>query len=362
METEKHGMVLYSEEYLPSVFKLENNGVLCYLNSLIQALMSCTSMNQKIKNIRVGLCDIYRIIYKKIGEKKCHIGDDVNIKTGNVSFILAHLCARYKSRSDSLCIGRQEDAHESFIFLIESMGNNIEKLFHVRYETYIYCTICKKKKKSGNNQPELYIDLSGISFENKSEMENCIERSINAPESYKCEYCSAVNNPLDNGKYESNILQICNLVRLSEILVILLRKQSSEIVKYFSDILNFKSKYGLMEYKLVAQIDHIGTSDSGHYVARCLRRKPNGMHDIRGSKIKNSIKNLKEKKKICTEEEKVIIDKNISKYKEMLVQNENSDPVGVFLLNDSDVKYCSEGFIPNKETQIIIYHINSITS
>ena len=29
---------------------------------------------------------------------------------------------------------------------------------------------------------------------------------------------------------------------------------------------------------------------------------------------------------------------------------------GVFLFNDENVKYCSEGFVPSKETYMIFYH------
>lgn len=363
MEEEK--LSVYNLEYVPHIFTLQNNSVLCYLNSLVQSLMSCSSFNEYLLNNKKtyesnNIVNEYIRIYNNNSQKDTKI-----TKIENAANILEMLNKIRASKNKTILSPNiQQDIHEGLLLLLDSIGNGVERLFHNRYKCEIRCLKCKSISFPGDNNdyeepPELVINLSEYNFTeaSKEEMEKRIMRNIQIPRDYKCNSCSVVNTYDEIRKrIEPNVTQIYNLARLSEIIVVLFKKYSSKKNIYFPENLDFNSINGKLKYKLVSQVEHIGNMYGGHYKAKCSREKPYNFHENRIIKAKKILSNLTEgidRLNINKYEE------NITKINKVIKNDEDriSIPDGVFLFDDNEVKYISSGFTPDQNTYVLFYHL-----
>lgn len=353
-------MLKFDYKFTPKIFGLQNNSALCYLNSLIQSLMSCSGFNyiltgNEFKNNRIVIeyLNLFNRNKLELNLKYNRIGED------NAYLILKELnLTRNKSGNlFNLSLGSQEDVHEGLILLLDSIGNGIERIFFNRYKSIIFCRNCKKTTKPELNSepPELIIDLSGEKINSKKDMENSIRKIHQYPEDYKCENCGVINQ-VQNGIIQKNIIQIYQLVRLSEIIVILFKKYNRKKKIFFSNFLDFKSITGNLKYKLVAQIEHSGNMFGGHYTARCLRQKPWKYHERKKIKYEKIKKTLEEKLKTNPDSE---TKNKIQQANEIINQcyqkMDNFD--GVFLFNDETIT--ESEFEVSESSYLLFYHLIS---
>lgn len=383
MSTRK--LIKYDEKYVSTIFALNNNGVLCYLNSLIQSLLSCPTFNFRLlknKDKYAGTphpANEYINLYEKHTNGKINQIDDAYA-------ILRELYSFRKSLGSDhlLSLSRQEDIHEGLILFLDTLSTttlsnhnlSVDMLFHNRYKCEINCRKCGDKRIPGDKNyeepPEVVIDLSEESpsiqnITSKESMENHILRNIQIPRDYKCEKCGAQNtfNPT-TGKIDNNIYQMYNLVRLSEIVVLLFKKYKKKHQIYFPQTMEFKSTSGILKYKIVAQVEHYGNMFGGHYITKCLRKKPSNFYlerkqnyekllEIYINKLKTLLVNYSEN----DESAKQNLINKIKEIKKNMNENDinKNDSYGVFLFNDSYVQYCSEGFIPTKDSYMVFYHL-----
>ena len=129
-------MIQYKYDYIPRPFGLQNNGALCYFNSLIQCLLSCSAFNESIKLFDDD-CEL-AIKYQDLIENKNNIASAYNLAT-----------TLYQKRLQdnhqwNINPNRQEDIHEGFTLLIESL-KKYDDIFSVRYISMIHCTACDHK-------------------------------------------------------------------------------------------------------------------------------------------------------------------------------------------------------------------------
>lgn len=358
-------LIHYNNDYIPNIFGLVNNGAMCYLNSLIQSLMSCPSFNEfLIKNRHKYIENTIVIEYLDIYEKNKNLDMSIKIESG-INLLKKLVESRIKMKSKYILSHyNQEDIHEGLILLLDSIGNDIDNLFHIRYKNEIKCLKCGHKpvptQQDHKEPPEIMIDLSPsmkIPL-TKLEFEEHIKKNIQIPQDYRCENCGIKNthNTITK-KTEKNILQIYSLARLSEIIIVLFKKYNRKENLFFPTKLNFNSTNGLLEYKLVSQVEHSGNMYGGHYWAKCLRNKPDNFHDKRIQKARTIINTMKTN--ILNEnsiEKKQELEKKINLYEEA-IKKESSDNDGIFLFNDSNVSYCQNGFEPTNNTYIVFYHL-----
>lgn len=336
----------YQSSFTPQIFGLQNNSALCYLNSLIQSLISCPSFNYYLLSSKLNnkIVDEYLQLYKRQ-----QLPDNLEyIKPGmdDAFNILRELnAARRKSNvSFNLSLNAQEDVHEGLLLLLDSIGGNIEKKFQVRYKSEIFCKKCKNITTPGNSEnyiepPELVIDLSEEDITSKEHMEQLIKRNIQVPKDYKCEKCGAINT--DNAR---NIIHVYSLVKLSEILVIIFKKYTKKKNIFFPEYLDFKTMTGELKYRLVAQIEHSGNTHGGHYQCKCLRVKPKNFHLRRKLRAQELLKDL---------------DVNNVRYKRLQdiiieADKKNKDALCVFSFDDEIIR--TSEFEPTPNSYLLFYH------
>jgi len=379
MEKQGNGLMVFDDKFIPKVFALQNNGVLCYLNSMTQALMSCSSLNcclLKYKDNPSFSQNELAQIYIELLERHPYISADSetsgkfqNIKVDDASGILSIINKARRGKKDNLLIGRQEDIHEGITLFLDIIQHGTENLFHIRNKCEILCRACKSRRSVGHEEPpEIMVDLSEENpyiqenMNTKEDIEKYISGNIQIPRDYKCDKCGATNTYDKQTRItEPNVVQIYSLARLSEIIIIMFKKYTQKRKRYFPPTLQFKSKTGPIHYKVVAQLEHGGTMSGGNYICKCLRNKSPYMHEMRRQKARDYIE----------KNEKILDKKDISGYKkeqaaasiadlkESLEKDEelSKEKYGVFCLDDNRATFCPEGFVPTNNTYMVVYHL-----
>jgi ubiquitin C-terminal hydrolase len=362
----------FSGKYLPNAFVLQNNGVLCYMNSMIQALMSCTAFNQfiydhrddfieKDNNLALTYLNLYDI--NRTSKK---------INTCDSSQILLLINRARRKCKDNLFLSRQEDINEGLIFLLDIIGSDIDKLFHSQYRRNIKCLNCKADHIAENPESsESMVDFSDVHPDlrecliTKKAVETFITSNVQVPRDYKCESCGIINTPNSRTKNvdKANILQIYTLAKCSEIIILLLKDVFIEKTeRYFPLALELEIDNKIQYYRVVAQIEHYGSASSGHYTCTCLRRKPTHMHMRNRHKIRKFIDRCETK--IANMDKSNLSDlSNLTakiKKAELLLKDEKrlkKEKYGIFTMNDSKISFCRNGFQRDKNTYMVFYHL-----
>lgn len=401
----------YDEQFIPNLFGLRNHGQsLCYLNSLIQALMSCSSFNEHILNNLDSLTENKRQI--AIEYAKLYMDNENGTKAGISSAsklqVLLHMASK-----NNILIGEQACINEAFIFLLEAI-DGAEKLFHIRYNSYIRCRQCEKtcykckkihaecscdkicykcnseykicmcidkcrlcKKLPVNCKchcntevvkelPHTWINLSEEnpivqrSLTTKESIEKYVMNTISVPEDYSCEKCGVKNT-----KTAFKIFKESRLHMLSEIIIIIFPSKADTYSRgkeliYFPESLDFPSINGNLHYKLVSQVEHYGTIRGGHWIARCLRQKPAYIDEHCRDRLQTYIKSYENRIKLFKDEPKKVqaFEQNLSNCKKKLEDIEKDKSTeSVFNFNDTRVNILPEGFKPTRNTYMVFYHL-----
>lgn len=143
----------------------------------------------------------------------------------------------------------QQCAHEAYIAILDHIG--LDKYFNIESERCIYCAVCKKNTSVVRSKSN-YIMTKGFStvYELFVQAEPSVE--------YKCDICKS---PLQSTKADVTVRRIENIVTV--VIDQFLCKSTPSIMHKFS----IKTPQGkMLEYSLVALIEHYGSTHGGHYV------------------------------------------------------------------------------------------------
>jgi len=241
-------LVGYDERYVGKVMGLENPGVaMCYFNSMIQALLSCSSFNEAM--LRENIKSEFILEYLKI------------LKGSRSAKRLLELLVR---KNNMLVFGQQDDMHLGLGVFLDCLPARVQNMFKVKHRSYIECRNCKKKHEvAAPHETAIIVDMVNT----KEEMENVILGQNEILNDYKCEKCKS-----------TGLIKKYSIARLSEILVVILNKTRPGI-KYFSPTLDFYSAplERNLHYKVIAQVEHLGSTSGGHYytIAQRIHSKTN---------------------------------------------------------------------------------------
>jgi hypothetical protein len=247
-------------------------------------------------------------------------------------------CGKYKSFVNS---NGQEDTHESFIMLMECFEefNEITNLFIHKISTIIFCDKCNHKisKLEKNTYMEIppllrssqHADLEDLLKKidpdklEKGTLNDYILKQITYVEGFTCQ------NPECDEPYARK-LKISQLSQIPEILYLVIAKYDSKYMTPLPDILYIPTKAEKMgktkvSYLPVAQIEHYGGQEGGHYTARAIR--------------------------ICQSDEK-------EGYANANA-NANANAIDWFSFNDSQFNL-SHNFKPSENTYVVIYHLSDL--
>lgn len=223
-----------------------NNSNICYLNSILQALLGCTIFNNYITKVKHNNLQIFY---------------DLLINKNNVANfkILEALKLQYSNTNNEMFHG-QEDVSEVYLLILDyfqlySLSENIDTIFGLDYDKKITCYDCKTNKLLPSDKS--YMINIPANF-NKNIIEYLMI-NVQKLSEYKCEHCNKTEN-----MYQWNILSNAPYV-----ITFTFNKyyQKHNITYPTSFILKNKFKY-----KLVSDIQHYGTINSGHYTSRSIRR------------------------------------------------------------------------------------------
>jgi ubiquitin carboxyl-terminal hydrolase 36/42 len=239
---------------------LPNIGNTCYLNSLLQCIMSCSSFNQVI--LRVAHKNPIAAHFKELlrhGDESAAAISRINTAVVNQS---------------PLRRGAQEDVQEAFLFLIKALAEpSVTRLFKFRIKKIIHCIECKTIIKDENVE-EVCFNISPVDIGDAS-LNTFLTRSTDSADGHYCAKCARKTK-----KRINNLL-----LMVPEILCIYIpqipgqQKKSINISKNLlfmtAESLGFDraAKHDYMHYALVGAAAHHGHSsfDSGHYTADVMR-------------------------------------------------------------------------------------------
>jgi ubiquitin C-terminal hydrolase len=406
---------VHNRLYSCELFGLVNTGTLCYLNSLVQALASCSEF---VKLATAGsekndLCTAIAALFNKVRTPTTETTPQ-KIKCESSASILSAIQKTRVGHKSTLGTGTQEDVFEGMKFLIEGLGSKFENIFSVRYKNTIRCTACNKDKRvdSSGCPAELMINMSDSqpilqkSLTTQAEVEKYIRLHMLYPDDYRCEFCKAQNlsvvkteageiikNPDGTNKKLSLVQQFYSMSRVSSILMMSFHDnhqilfnnttkgtRTERVVRFFPNEIRIKSKTHILVYRVVAQIEQYGSLGGGHYIANCLRPRPAWLGYRRIMDAQKAIKDAEERLVNCHIQERINELKNKLAHAERVIQDEvaraNQDnksyatappdadldkfidqQYAVYKFNDSTVTYDVRGFVPTSNTYLVFYHL-----
>lgn len=316
---------------------LYNSGILCYLNTTIQTLLSVPIFNkmihdEKYENNKLVL--EFRNLYNDIKKYK-----DTRIYNLNIYF---------KSLVGTPIIdGMQNDSFEILKFILELLPVDFYNIFYLKYYLIIKCSNCNKVTNV-NTQNELTVNLSlketpdGKVLDNDKNINDYIKCNINILEDYKCEKCNKKNTSIQFYKI-GNIPNSIIISYHDNHENILRHKQRG--IRHFPEQLNFTTKLkSNIVYIPVAHVKHYGHLHGGHYNGDFLRNNTYLQDKI--IRIQNKMQTLTNKVQI-------------NNYKKYLTELKDKKNVSIYDINDSRFSEISN-FTKSQNTYYVVYVLVSI--
>jgi uncharacterized UBP type Zn finger protein len=270
-----------STELVSSIFGLNNVNANCYFNSFVQALLSCKSLFKIVQDVKDD-SELNKTITGRtfIHTLRISLGND-QTQQPNISI---NLLEALKKDISERCINtdygkRQESASEGLVLLLDMMEDpkkdkknvsDVTELFRYWYDVEFFCNKCKKVV-SVQSDTNVFLTLFFMDYyksfpKTPEEFSEAIRQHIsNTDKDYICPEC----------KTRTDGIRIHTLKKCPEIFVCIYMLYSTEQRKarYFPHTMKFpgfNSSYH--NYNLVAQIEHSGDLNGGHYICRAMRK------------------------------------------------------------------------------------------
>jgi hypothetical protein len=349
-------MEAYDETIAPQPFSLNNTGVICYFNSLLQALAGQPAFLRAIlkheeymKKTRTGRAVwnfVNMFVEIDASRKICARAKASEDTINHSSLVLAALVQDLKERRPDVRFGAsQESASEGLVHLLDMIeppvmvGNStppraiategkpthqeqapgpggdtvcpvsvespITRLFLHRYQCEVYCTKCRNRVST---MTDLAVQFHLFYFDKLREPQNTIERfsgsicrHVTLVEDYRCPTCKeglktcpcdhciglraadAQAEKMGQAKppeckcahcdCKGNVYRLYRLSMIPEIAVCLFNLYGRpRPQRFIPKQLRIPAKAGgTLVFNQTAMIEHFGSLDGGHYIARALR-------------------------------------------------------------------------------------------
>lgn len=270
-----------------NVFGLVNNGAMCWLNSLMQVILSLPAVKSTVRKCVAEGPNKYPVMAaldKFLAAAEINSGAAMDATP--VLTELMRACPGFG--------GRQEDAAEGLMLLLDKMHPDVSRLFESVYRMDIYCDSCRDVMRpnvgqQAHNETMIYvpiernfvtIDTSGNPFE------QFLAGHMSRLDAWPCPKCGVVSDE------NHAAMRIARLIKRPEILVVAFNKydlkwrgpeygQNIEL-KNASPELGFRAAQMdgdgdscRAKYSLTGVIRHYGGHESGHYNVVC--RRPSGV-------------------------------------------------------------------------------------
>lgn len=259
-------MKKFNENKVLNTCGLYNTGVICYFNSLIQSILSCTSVNEYfLDNEKRFVETNNRIAIEYIKIIKT-LKSQSNI-TLNPQNLFNEFIKEYRRKNPGKTFGNgQEDSGEGLHLILDCINDKgLYKYFTHRYINKIVCINCSRVISKNLDEGcivEIPPAFKGLKTEENPDKLNNYIRHYSTSLNYKCSKCS--NN---------KCFSVYQLSYSPEILVIMFNKYYNKTIVEFPTELVFPSINNTqIKYKLISKIEHSGSMSGGHYWAHCYRK------------------------------------------------------------------------------------------
>ena len=256
---------------------LINTGVICYLNSFLQSLLSCTAITRFfLDNEYRFMKENNRVALEYIKLLK-HVKNTNSINVFESSSILQEIVKITKQKYPSKTFGSgQEDSGEGLHLFLDSVDDKeLYSLFMYRYIVKTWCISCKKnvsEKKDESCVLEIPQQFSGLfesnkknGFRTKDPLNRHILQYMSILDYYNCPECKS-----------TKCCKIYQLACVPEILTVMFNKYNNKKNVAFPEKLIFPSTgSSVLTYKIMAKIEHTGGRNGGHYWSNCYRKDGN---------------------------------------------------------------------------------------
>jgi len=253
---------------------LVNTGAICYLNSFLQSLMSCTSLTEffleneeKFTGEENKVALEYIKLLKAVGDSKSY--SDIIDPSG----VFREVIIATKKKFPDKKFGRgQEDSGEGLHLFLDAIDSKeLYKYFMYKYVVKIWCLTCVKQiseKKDESCVLEIPPHLSGLVVNDDSEY----VKEVDPLNAHIRQYISVLDDYTCPGCKLQKCCRIYQLASAPEIITIMFSKFYKKSNIAFPQALSFPAVNDTtLEYKMVAKVEHSGGRGGGHYWAHCYR-------------------------------------------------------------------------------------------
>jgi ubiquitin C-terminal hydrolase len=267
-------LIEYKINYLLYPFGLYNNSIICYFNSLIQSLFSCTSITEYLlHNEKKFNNNNFIKLYIELLKKYINLENQSDYLLENGNLILFNEFLNIIKNKNIKFGYNQEDSSELLILLLDIIKDTyINSLFMHKYKCDIYCKYCKKLieiKEDESIQFEMNIteiNNNYLKYQIDKKLHNLnkyIRNNYSNLSDYKCKNCNNID-----------MIKINRLSLVPTIITIVLNKYQKKYEYEYPIELFFinNSINKCYKYKLISTINHSGTMNYGHYISKALRK------------------------------------------------------------------------------------------
>ena len=256
-------LVKYDAKFVPNAFGLVNIGATCYFNSFIQAMLSLPSVTaffleneERLKSNPVATTYI-RFLRHVLSIKN---SESVNPLELFRMFVIA---IRKKNPHSTFGSG-QEDADEALTLFLDSIDDpDLYKIFMSTYNLSVFCSDCTVSSRIKSDNSCVIEITPGASAEILPISEKIKRYTVTCP-GYKCPKCERSNR-------ESPPQTLYRLCNVGNVITILFLKYNIAGAISYQQTIELPGNDGVLTFKLVAIIEHSGSTSGGHYWSRCLR-------------------------------------------------------------------------------------------
>lgn len=273
----------FDKSFLVNPFGLNNTGVICYFNSLLQSLVSCPIFVETVLSSYEYLqqTNVGRALYVFVLNAK---NDKVPSSASILMALKLDMCKRLPHDKFGQS---QEDSAECLIKLLNMLDdpdkisptntnvlscNPISKLFYSRYITQVVCNKCSHKTEPKSEKHLIYrvntTNKSIVQFpKNPTDFGISMVKYASVTDEYKCDNCSEINTCYVTYK----LTYIPEIIVVSFINIYTDEFTGHSHESYVPESIILPGHENDLMFKSVAQIAHYGNRSGGHYISYGLR-------------------------------------------------------------------------------------------
>jgi len=250
-------------------FPLHNNGVICWFNSLVQFLLGISNLSKKLILHKRNLHNNkFAMSYINLIEKTLSYADpefDNNediMKNGMEVF--DNFILQLKNMGKDVKLYGQECTNEAFTMFIDAFKSQpIDQLFSCSYSRSIICNKCNAINYYKRDDSFIIGITSEEPLDNYDKLMSWISKNYSQAEGVECLSCHQ----------KMNSTWCDTLKKVGEVIILMFPSYYSKKCLYYPDelIFNPHAESKKLHFKVVSNIEHVGSANSGHYWSNSIR-------------------------------------------------------------------------------------------